>query len=89
MKKRTSKMSLNFSKPYLELRKIIGYLALSLPELTSKRLEGARLLISIAPARPFSRRECAAVRKFVEGGGIFISTTGNDRAGPSRELLKN
>jgi len=59
-----------------------------LPELTSERLERAGMLVSIAPARPFSRAERAAVRRFVEGGGIFICTVGADRVGPVQPLLE-
>ena len=65
-----------------------GYLTLSLPELTADRLEGAGLLVSIAPARPFSESEIDAVSEFVNDGGIFIMTTGYDDAGASAPLLE-
>ncbi|MHC4899509.1 MAG: DUF4350 domain-containing protein [Planctomycetota bacterium] len=65
-----------------------GYMALELQEFTRERLDGAGLLVSIAPSRNFSAAECEAVRDFVVGGGIFILTTSyHDRAG-SRELLE-
>jgi len=64
-----------------------GYQPFLLPELTTERLERAGMFISIAPARPFSLAEQAAVRRFVEGGGIFISMVGADRVGPSQSLL--
>jgi hypothetical protein len=64
-----------------------GYLTLMLPEVTAERLRRARLLVSIAPARPFSKSERDAILEFVQGGGIFICTVGYDREGPSRELL--
>jgi hypothetical protein len=64
-----------------------GYLTLTLPELTAARLQRARLLISIAPARPFNRRERETVLQFIREGGIFISTVGYQDWGPTRELL--
>ena len=64
-----------------------GYLTLSLRELTPERLGRAGLLVSVAPSRAFSPAECAAVRKFVEGGGVFVLTVGYDRRGGSREIL--
>jgi hypothetical protein len=64
-----------------------GYLTLTLPEFTPERLSRARLLVSIAPARPFSEKEREAVLEFVRSGGIFIYTAGHQRWEPSRELL--
>ena len=64
-----------------------GYLTLSLPELTADRLSRAGLLVSIAPAREFSKRERQVIREFVEAGGVFICTVGYDRRGPSEALL--
>lgn len=66
-----------------------GYLALDLPEMTPERLERAGLVVSVAPARPFTRDEIAMVEAFVRGGGTFILTVGYPEAGPSRELLHN
>jgi len=65
-----------------------GFQAFLLPALTSERLDRAGMLVFIAPARPFSRAERAAVRRFVEGGGIFICTVGADRVGPVEPLLE-
>jgi hypothetical protein len=65
-----------------------GYLVLSLPEFTAERLERAGLLIAAAPGRPFSRSERAALRGFIEGGGIFICTVGWTEAAASREMLE-
>ena len=64
-----------------------GYLTLSLPETTSDRLQRADLLVSIAPARRFSRAERQAVRRFVEDGGRLICTVGAEQALGSRALL--
>ena len=66
-----------------------GYLSLSLAELTAERLEGADLLVSIAPSRRFSKAEQTAVREFVINGGTFIIMVGLERAYPSRSLLSS
>lgn len=65
-----------------------GYLTLGLPELTSERLSRAALLVSIAPAKAFTRRERQAVHRFVQQGGIFICTVGYGDDAPSRRLLE-
>ena len=65
-----------------------GYQAFLLSQLTSERLDRAGMLVSVAPARPYSGAERAAVRRFVEGGGIFICTVGADRVGPVQPLLE-
>ena len=64
-----------------------GYLPLMASDLAADRLEKSAVLISIAPARPFSNAQRRTVRKFVESGGIFISTVGAEHAGPSQPLL--
>jgi hypothetical protein len=64
-----------------------GYLTLMLPELTDQRLQGAALLVTVAPSRPYTLQERASIRRFVERGGVLICTIGNDRAGPSEPLL--
>lgn len=64
-----------------------GYMTLGLEELTSERLDRARVLISVAPAKPFNEDERAMIVNWVKNGGIFISTTGYDRAAGSRDLL--
>jgi len=64
-----------------------GYLTLTLPEVTPRRLERAGLLISIAPARSFSRAEVETVKTFVNHGGIVIMTVGYEEAAASQSLL--
>jgi len=64
-----------------------GYLPLMLPRLTAQQLDGAAMLISVAPARRFSASERKVVRDFVDRGGIFICTTGAQHAAASESLL--
>ena len=64
-----------------------GFLPLMASDLGADRLEKSAVLISIAPARPFSNTQRSTVREFVEEGGIFISTVGAEHAGPSGPLL--
>lgn len=64
-----------------------GYLPLLAPDLTSERLERAGLLISIAPAKPFSPREQDAVKQFVGNGGTFICMVGAEQARASVPML--
>jgi len=64
-----------------------GFLPLMASDLGADRLEKSAVLISIAPARPFSKAQRRTVRKFVEAGGLFISTVGAEHAGPSQPLL--
>ena len=64
-----------------------GYLALTLPDVTSERLDRAGLLVSIAPSRSFSRDQVEAVKGFVNRGGTLIMIVGHDEVEPSRPLL--
>jgi len=64
-----------------------GYLVLGLPEFTEERVERAGLVISASPARPFTLRERAIVKRYVENGGIFIITVGWPESAASRSLL--
>jgi len=64
-----------------------GYLAYNLPEFSAERLERAGLFVSIAPTKEFTRAERRILKKFVEDGGILISTVGYDARGPSRAML--
>ncbi len=65
-----------------------GYLTLSLGELTAERLERAGLLVSIAPSRAFAPAERQTIIDFVNAGGTFIITVGQDRMEPSLPLLR-
>ncbi|NQU25533.1 MAG: hypothetical protein HQ567_29970 [Candidatus Nealsonbacteria bacterium] len=64
-----------------------GYLPLLLPELSADRLEHAGLLISIGPARPFSKAEVETVNDFVNRGGSLICMVGAEESRGSAALL--
>ncbi len=64
-----------------------GYLTLSLPEFSSRRLEQAEVFVSIAPNREFSNSEREAIHKFIKNGGIFISMVGYENLKGSARLL--
>jgi hypothetical protein len=65
------------------------YLTLTLQQFTAQYLEGAAMLISIAPSREFSRAERAVLKDFVNRGGTFILTVGLDEAMASRSVLSD
>jgi hypothetical protein len=65
-----------------------GYLPLVLPQLSGPALAEARLLVLIAPARPYTAWERRTIRQFVAGGGTLIVMAGADRAGPVNPLLE-
>ena len=63
------------------------YLTFRLPQITENRLRHAKLVVSIAPARRFSRHEQELVEQFVRKGGIWICTVGAEQASASEDLL--
>ncbi len=63
------------------------YLPLLMPDFREDRLERAGLLITIAPARPYSRTEIVMVERFVRQGGHVIAMVGAEESRPSRPLL--
>jgi hypothetical protein len=64
-----------------------GYLTLTLPDFDLERIRRAGIVVTVSPNRPFSASERAAVREFVEDGGIFICTTGYDQRFGSESLM--
>jgi hypothetical protein len=64
-----------------------GHLPLLAPDLSPQRLQGAAMLLLIAPARPLSAGERKTVHEFVDGGGILICMVGSEEIGPSGPLL--
>jgi len=63
------------------------FVPLMAPETTSERLRDARLLVSIAPGKEYTKAEREAIVEWVNKGGLFICTVGYDRAGPVESLL--
>ena len=66
-----------------------GYLTLTMNDFQPEALERAGLFISIAPAREFSGDERAAIRQFVQRGGLLIATVGWDERLGSEKLLED
>lgn len=64
-----------------------GYLTLTLPEVSRKRLERAAILVSIAPGRQYTRAEREALQAFVDSGGTFFCLVGAEEAAASGPLL--
>src|SRR6185436_242143 len=65
-----------------------GYVTLNLPEMTKERIERAGIVVSVAPRRPFTADERAAIHSFIENGGNFILTAGWGDHEPSAQLLE-
>jgi hypothetical protein len=66
-----------------------GYLPIVVPRVTDEQLQRADIFISISPSRPFSDSERAALRRFVEGGGLLLVMAGGDRAEAANVLLED
>jgi hypothetical protein len=64
-----------------------GYLPLMLPKLSEERLERAGLLVSIAPARPFSDGERDVVSQFIKKGRTLLCMVGAEHSAASGPLL--
>jgi hypothetical protein len=66
-----------------------GYMTLALEDSTKERLDCAGVLISDAPAKPYTDDERATIRDWVSRGGTFICTAGFDRSSASQPLLED
>jgi hypothetical protein len=64
-----------------------GYLTLTLSEFDAAAIARGHLFVTVAPARPYSEDERAALRRFVEDGGLLIATAGYDRQAHIAPLL--
>ena len=62
-------------------------LPLVMPRVTGERLDGAGLVITIAPARGYSRAVQRQLQEFVRRGGVLICMVGAEEAGASAPLL--
>jgi len=66
-----------------------GYLTLLMQDFSAARLERADLFVGVAPARAYTGDERRAIRRFIEKGGLFVTTVGYDERGPSQALLRD
>jgi hypothetical protein len=66
-----------------------GILPQVMPRWDEKVLRDAQILIEMAPARAFSRREQAIIREFMEAGGLVILCCGMEEFDGSKSLLKS
>jgi hypothetical protein len=64
-----------------------GFLPLGMKRFDAEALDGARVFATVAPARPYGRRERATLRRFVEDGGLLIVATGFEERNGARDLL--
>ncbi|MGQ9576084.1 MAG: DUF4350 domain-containing protein [Thermoguttaceae bacterium] len=64
-----------------------GYLPIRLRRWSEAQLKRAGMLVSIAPARPFSASQKGMLKDFVQRGGIWVCMVGADRAGPINPVL--
>lgn len=62
-------------------------LPLGMKEFDADALDGAVVFATVAPARPYGSGERAAVRRFVEDGGLLIVATGYEEQSGARDLL--
>jgi len=65
-----------------------GYSPLLMTHWDTRELRRGALLILIGPSKPFSPREAAAIRQFVEGGGHLILAAGWEDLSGSEELWR-
>ena len=66
-----------------------GRLPIVMRHWSDEQVQRAGMLISIGPSRPFSGPEGAAVRRFLENGGVMLCMAGANHAGPIQPLLND
>jgi len=64
-----------------------GYVPLAMRAFDRDRLLASELFVTVAPAFPYSRHECAALRAFVENGGLLIVSAGYEERNGAADLL--
>ncbi len=64
-----------------------GYCAMMMRDFSEPLILDSRLLIVIAPAKPFTRGERATIESFVTSGGILILSTGYEEKDASEALF--
>jgi hypothetical protein len=65
-----------------------GYLPLEMREFSAERLLAGKVFVAMAPTRPFSAAEVAAVERFMEQGGTFILCLGWEEAANLQPMLR-
>jgi len=66
-----------------------GRLPILMRHWSDDQVQRAGMLISIAPSRPFSGPETAAVRRFLDNGGVMLCMAGANHAGPIQPFLND
>jgi len=64
-----------------------GLLAFNLYDFDEAKIDEARLLVIVAPARRFSPRDVAIVRRYLENGGNVILSVGWEESWGAKPLL--
>jgi hypothetical protein len=64
-----------------------GYSPYLLRDFSSDVKDQCRLIVSIAPSKPYSSRELKQLRNFIENGGLFLLSTGYEEKAGSVTLL--
>jgi hypothetical protein len=64
-----------------------GFVPLATRRLDEQQLSSAKLFVSVAPAFPYGPGEKAALRRFVENGGVLIVASGFEELNGARGLL--
>jgi hypothetical protein len=64
-----------------------GFLPRTLERWQPQELDQAKILVEIAPSKPFSRIELQAVTRFMQHGGLVIVSCGMEEFDGSRDLL--
>lgn len=65
-----------------------GYHALWMHEFDTQRLQDAKLLVLVSPARSFSAKELRSIQSFLDSGGFLMLTVGYEESRPLGSLLR-
>jgi len=66
-----------------------GYLSFSMRGFDASFLNSSRLLVLIAPSKPFTSTEIAALDEYVRNGGNLFISVGYEEKGASEPVLRN
>jgi hypothetical protein len=65
-----------------------NYFPLLMPDLSEASLEPGKILVIIAPAKPYNAGEIKIIKNFLAGGGMVLIAAGWDPSGVSEGLLR-